>query len=179
MRNLPGGAIHHIRVLDPKGNVALESEGVYEDRGLLPMVVAFFSVEVDLATPGVWRFQVEFDDTRVVDAPFRVVASAKQAVNRAPGKIGVHFPNAPAAGEAAVCEVVTSLIGRDPDFDLVSYHYEWRSKNKLLRSVTSAGSTDLLAANLVHAGDRLSCRVTPRDGQSSGPPAVVKAVVGG
>ena len=178
LRNLPGGATHRVRVLDPKGNVALESEGVYEDRGPLSLVVAFFSVEVDLATPGVWRFQLELDDTRVVDAPFQVVASARQVVNRAPSKIGVRFPTAPAAGEAALCEVVTSLLGRDPDYDLVRYRYEWRSGSKLLRAVTSAASTDLLAADLVRAGDRLSCRATPSDGKRFGKPAVAKAVVG-
>jgi hypothetical protein len=179
VRNLPGGATHRVRVLDPKGSVALESEGAYADVGPLSLVVAFFSEEVDLATPGVWRFQVELDDTRVVDAPFRVVASAKQVVNRAPSKIGVLFPTAPAAGEATICEVLTSLTGRDPDYDLVRYRYEWRAGSKLLRTVTSAATTDLLAADLVHAGDRLSCRVTPNDGKRAGPTALAKAVVGG
>ena len=179
VRNLPAGATHRVRVIDPRGQVALEREGIYEDRGPLAMVVTLFSVDLNLSTTGGWRFQLEFDDAPVVDAPFRVVSSAKQIVNRPPSKIGLRLSPAPTAGEVATCEVLTSSIGEDPDYDLVSYRYEWRSGSKLLRSVTSAASTDLLAADLVHAGDRLSCRVTPSDGRRAGPPAVARAVVGG
>jgi hypothetical protein len=177
VRNLPAAATHLVRVLDPQGRVALESAGTYEDRGLSAVVITLFSVELDLAATGSWRFQLELDGTPLIDAPFRVVASAKQVVNRPPNRIRLRLSPAPVAGEVAACEVLTSLIGEDPDYDLVKYRYEWRSGDKLLRAVTSAASTDLLAANLVRAGDRLSCRVTPSDGRRPGPPAVAKAVV--
>jgi hypothetical protein len=179
VRNLPGAATHRVRVLGPRGTVALESEGTYENRDPLPMVIALFSLDLDLATPGDWRFQLELDGMPVVDAPFRVVARPKQVVNRPPNKIRLRLSPAPVAGEVAACEVLTSLIGEDPDYDLVRYRYEWRSGSKLLRSVTSAASTDLLAADLVHVGDRLSCRVTPSDGRRVGPLAVARAIVGG
>jgi peptidase M23-like protein len=179
VRNLPAGATHRVRVLDPQGQVALEREGTYEDRGPLPFAITLFSLELDLTITGEWRFQLELDGMPVVDAPFRVVASPKQVVNRPPSKIGLLLSPAPVAGEVVACEVLTSLIGEDPDYDLVRYRYEWRSGSKLLRSVTSAALTDLLAADLVHAGDHLTCRVTPSDGKRFGPPAAAKAVVGG
>jgi peptidase M23-like protein len=177
VHNLPAGATHRVRVLDAQGHVALESEGTYDDSGPFPLVITLFSLDLDLSTTGVWRFQLELDGTLVVDAPFRVVASPGQVVNRPPNKIGLSLSPAPVAGEVVACEVLTPLIGKDPDYDIVSYRYDWRSGSRLLRSVTSAGSTDLLAADLVHAGDRLSCRVTPSDGQRLGRPAVAKAVV--
>jgi hypothetical protein len=179
VRNLPAAATHRVRVLDAHGNVALESEGTYENGVPLPLVITLFSLELDLASTGSWRFQLELDGAPLIDAPFRVVAGPKQVRNRPPARIGLRLAPAPVDGEVGTCEVLTSSIGEDPDYDLVSYRYEWRSGSKLLRSVTSAALADRLAADQVHAGDKLSCRVTPSDGRRVGPTAMAKAVVGG
>ena len=178
VHNLPGGASHRLRIVDPRGRVALNQLGRYENRGHVHSAVTLFSFSLDLSIVGTWRFQLDFDGTRVVDAPFRVVALAAQATNRPPGTIGVRISPAPTlAGEAATCEVLTSFVRDDPDYDLVSYRYEWRAGTQLVRALTSAASTDMLAADLVRPG-KLSCRVTPTDGRLAGPSALTWTVVG-
>jgi hypothetical protein len=61
------------------------------------------------------------------------------------------------------CEVQTSLITEDPDFDLVGYRYEWKVNNRVVRSVTSAALSDLLPADTAQPKDKVSCRVTVSD----------------
>ena len=46
-------------------------------------------------------------------------------------------------GQVLTCEVLSQLMARDPDYDIVSYRYEWRVNNRVVRSVTSAALTDL------------------------------------
>lgn len=50
-----------------------------------------------------------------------------------------------------------------PDFDLVGYRYEWKVNNRVVRSVTSAALTDLLAAGTALPKDKVSCKVTVLD----------------
>ena len=70
-----------------------------------------------------------------------------------------------------VCSVDTSLVTEDPDYDIVSYRYEWKVKGKVVRAVTSAALSDLLPAGAARGNDKVSCRVTPNDGKKNGPPS--------
>jgi hypothetical protein len=102
-----------------------------------------------------------------VDAPFRVVSNANQAKNRPPNKIKARLTR----GAVTTCTVETSLVSEDPDYDVVSYRYEWKVNGKVVRSVTSAGLSDLLPAVVARAHDKVSCRVIPNDGKKNGPAA--------
>ena len=75
------------------------------------------------------------------------------------------------------CVVQTSLVAEDPDFDVVSYLYEWRVNGKVVRKVKSAALMDLLPAGAARAKDRVTCKVTPSDGRRNGPASLAGRAV--
>ena len=149
-------------------------QGLFNNSSVLELAWVLTSFNVSLDLPGTWRVQILINDDMVVDAPVKVVTNSRQIANRAPNKISAHLsPPHPAEGQALICQVQSPLILRDPDFDVVSYRYEWRVNGHLVRTVTSAGLTDLLASGVARPGDKVSCRVTPTDGKKAGPVATV------
>jgi hypothetical protein len=66
----------------------------------------------------------------------------------------------------AQCIVATSLVVRDPDYDVVRSRYRWRVGGKTLRTLTSAALSDVLP---LPAGGAVRCDVTPSDGKLSAP----------
>lgn len=178
MRNLPANALYHLQLLNPRGAVVQGLGGSLGNPE--PFLLAFlnpsFTLNLDLL--GTWRLQAEIDGSRVIDAPFKVVATSKQVVNRPPNKVTARLlPPHPVEGQVLTCTVQTSLVTEDPDYDIVSYRYEWKVNGRVVRSVTSAALTDLLAAGKAHPKDRVSCRVTPTDGKKAGPASVVNGIV--
>jgi hypothetical protein len=108
---------------------------------------------------------VDVNGTTAVNAPFTVVTSSAQIVNRRPNSITARLvPAAPATGQIMTCQVNSPLLLRDPDYDIVRYRYEWTVNNKIVRSLTSAALSDVLAKGKVKKGDKVKCRVTPLDG---------------
>jgi hypothetical protein len=175
LRAVPGGAPFRVRVYDPKKRVALDRTGLHghQDQRL---AVALIDLDLDLATVGLWRLVAELDGGPLVDAPFRVVASASQLGNRKPNRVTARLaPAQVEPGRVMTCTVDTSPVNEDPDFDVVAYRYEWRAGSRLLRQATSAGLSDRLAADVAAPGEKVTCKVTPTDGKSSGPTAVAKA----
>ena len=178
LRNLPADSIFRLQVLNPRGQVAFESSGGFSNPTFSRLAFGTFSFTLDLETLGTWRFQLEINDALVVDAPFRVVATARQVTNRPPNRIVARLsPAHPLEGEVVTCEIQTSLVAEDPDYDVVSYRYEWRINNRLLRSVTSAALTDLLPAGETKPGNKVICRVVPADGKSVGKAAQAAGTV--
>jgi hypothetical protein len=175
MRNLPTRAPYDLRVLDPRHQVVTEISSVFPNSGVYHLAYWVFPFFLDLDVTGTWKFQVEIDGNLVVDAPFRVVATAKQVTNRAPNRITARLSQ-PAEAQFLTCQVQTPLVARDPDFDIVRYTYEWRVNNKVARTVTSAGLADVLAAGLTKPGDKVKCKVVPSDGKRSGPAATAQIV---
>jgi murein DD-endopeptidase MepM/ murein hydrolase activator NlpD len=177
LRNVPADASYRIRVLDPRGRVVYEESGSYGTSELFKLSLFAGALELPLDTLGSWRAKIEIEGSELIDAPFRVVASAAQAKNRKPNRIAARMaPARPVAGEVMTCVADGSPIAEDPDYDLVSYRYEWRVDNRLVRLVTSAATSDLLPADAAPPGSRVSCRVTPSDGKAAGTPAVARAV---
>ena len=173
MRNLPAPSSYRLRVLDPRRKVALQLAGPLTEDLPLRLAWADFAFDVDLQAVGIWRLVLEADGMGVVEAPFRVVASARQARNRPPARVTATLsPSRPVEGEAHTCTVRTPAVGEDPDYDVVAYRYEWRVNGALVRAVTSAALADMLAGDVARQGDRVSCRVTPTDGRSAGPAAL-------
>jgi hypothetical protein len=174
MRNLPVNATFELRMLNPRGQQVVDRQGSFENSAVFELAWVLDSFNVNLDLPGTWRVQILINDGVVVDAPFKVVTNARQIVNRAPNKVTAHLsPPHPVEGQALICQVQSPLALRDPDFDIVSYRYEWRVNGHLVRTVTSAGLTDFLASGVAHPGNKVSCRVTPTDGKKAGPVANV------
>jgi hypothetical protein len=170
LRNLPTSSTYRASIVNPRGKVELEQSDAFGNPGLLRLGWGFFEFDVNLDLPGKWRLRIDINGGRAVDVPFTVVANSKQVKNRPPGKITARLsPKSPVEGEVMVCEVQTSLISEDPDFDIVRYRYEWKVNGRVARSVTSAALTDLLSAGTARAKDKVTCKVTPSDGRKNGP----------
>ena len=85
-------------------------------------------LRLDLAQLGRWTLRYSLDGTVLAEAPFDVVATARQIGNRPPEAVTASLePAAPRAGEVVVCRVATSLVTEDPDYDIVRYRYRWTS----------------------------------------------------
>ena len=172
VRNLPVLPAFNARLLDPRGNVVSATTGSLTNRTPRRLEVLYFNFDVDLDTLGTWRLSADVEGFPPIDAPFRVVASAAQLKNRKPNKVTATFtPASPRTGRAFTCAVNTSAVTEDPDYDVVAYRYEWRVAGRPVRAVTSAARTDMLAAGVAAPGQKVSCRVTPTDLKSAGPPA--------
>jgi len=129
-------------------------------------------------TPGRWTVRYELGDKLAAEAPFDVVATRKQVVNRPPNEVGVSLdPVAPRAGDVVFCRVATSLVTEDPDFDIVRYRYRWTSGSRVVRTVTSAALSDAVRRDAARAAERLTCEVTPSDGRLRGPAASATATL--
>ena len=166
-----------VRFLRPDGSVALDAEPEVDIRG---REVAWLdgAYRVGLDTLGRWTVAYEADGQRLFEAPFDVVASAAEVVNRAPAAVAPRLvPAAPRTTDVVRCELDTSLVTEDPDYDVVSYRYRWTAGGRVLREVTSAALSDVLAQGSARPGETVSCAVTPSDGRLDGPAASVSAQV--
>lgn len=110
-----------LRVLRPDGDVALDrrpaSIPAYNGVG-----AAKWPLQLRLDRLGTWRIQLDAGGATIADAPFEVVARAAQVVNRAPAPVQLELaPTAPRGGDVVFCRVRTSLVTRDPDYDVVRY----------------------------------------------------------
>jgi hypothetical protein len=172
LRNMPADPALTLRFLNPKGQQTLLVHGGFGDGGFYSIADVLFSFDLDLNLTGTWRFQATIDGNLLLDAPFQVVATARQVKNRPPRKVALRLsPLQAGEGQVVSCQVQTSLVTEDPDYDTVRYRYEWRVNNRPVRTVTSAALTDLLASGLAQPRDKVSCKVTPSDGKASGPAA--------
>ncbi len=169
LRNLPTRSTYRISVLNPRGRVVDEISGGFGNSDSANLYYLYYAFNLNLDTVGNWRVRMTINDS-TVDAPFRVVNSANQAKNRPPKKVAARLtPRNPVEGRVMTCTVQTSFVTEDPDYDLVRYRYEWKVNGRTVRTVTSAALSDLLATGVARPRDRVSCKVTPSDGQKSGP----------
>lgn len=176
MRNLPGGSSWRMRVLAPDGSTAVEQSGGWGGRGLQKIATGFLWFETTFVSTGTWRLQIDNNGSTIVDAPFTVVSDPARIVNRPPSRITVRLdPPRPVTGEVMTCQVQTSLIFEDPDYDIVRYRYEWKVGRRVVRRVTTAALSDVLAKGMTRTGNRVSCRVTPLDGAAAGAAAMASA----
>lgn len=173
-RNLPGGSTWRLRVINPGGATLLDESDSWGNSILWRGGSGIFWMETSF-TAGRWRFLVDVNEATVVDVPFTVAATSR-AVNRKPNPVKARLvPAAPVTGEVMTCQVQTSLILEDPDYDAVRYKYVWKVNNKVVRTVTSAALSDVLAKGKTKKGDRVICTVTPGDGRLNGPAAVARS----
>jgi len=175
-RNLPPSPALGIRVLDPRRREVVSISGALANSTVQHLGVVTFGFDLALETVGTWHFIADVEGMPPIDMPFKVVANAAQLGNRKPNKTAATLtPRSPVEGRVLTCTVNGSPITEDPDYDVVGYRYDWRVNGRLVRSVTSAALTDLLAADVASPGDKVQCRVTPTDLRSFGPSATAVA----
>jgi hypothetical protein len=137
-------------------------------------------LRLDLAQLGQWRLRYSLDGRTLAEAPFDVVAAAREVRNRPPAAVTASLePASPRAGAVVVCRVSTSLVTEDPDYDIVRYRYRWTSGGRVVRSLTSAALSDALRRDATRPGEQLTCDVTPSDGKLRGPTAAATAPLPG
>ncbi len=114
---------------------------------------------------GTWKVELHINGKKLDTLPFEVLVKRDPKLNRAPVALKkVKFRKTPKAGTVPFCEIKHPLIVDDPDYDVVSYRYEWTVNGDVVRDVTIAAHSDALATDLFAKGDRLECTVTPTDG---------------
>lgn len=157
----------------PDGSVALDAERETRLQGYRATWASWHE-RLDLDRTGRWRLRLFSAGRALVDAPFTVGARA----NRPPNALAVTLdPAQPTRNDVVQCIVRTSLVTEDPDYAIVRYRYRWRVAGRRVRTVTSAGLSDVLRHRLARAGQRVSCTVTPSDGKLLGPTASARVTV--
>ena len=76
--------------------------GPFGNDQLFEVAFLFFNFDLNLNVVGNWRYQVSINDGIVVDAPFKVVATSRQVVNRAPNRVAAHLLPADYFGQLAL-----------------------------------------------------------------------------
>jgi len=177
--NRPPNSSFRARYQRPDSSIAFDS-------GALPFGNQFFAQEwwywngfnVNLNVAGTWHILLDINGEAMAAAPFDVVSSADQIVNRPPYPITVSLdPPVPAAADTIFCLVNTDLVLDDPDYDVVRYHYVWRVDGQIVRDIVSAGHADAIPHHTASPDSLLECTVTPSDGEDDGPPVSVSAVL--
>ena len=138
----------------------------------------WWSLDVNLDRPGTWAIVLEVNDRRLFTIPFTVVASPAEVVNRPPNPVTPEIePIALRANQVAVCRATSpALLVADPDYDVVSYRYQWTVDGNIVRDVTTAATSDALAREHVKPTARISCTIIASDGATSTQPVTANAM---
>lgn len=176
---MPANSTWSIRYIRPNGSVVVNSGPNAFNNPFYRESWWWFRYFVNLDTVGVWTAELSINGKVLVSAPFTVVSSVQQVVNRAPNGITVAFdPPSPKPADVLFCRVTSPPTLGDPDYDVVRYHYVWNVNGHTVRDVVSAGRADAIPHDSGVAGNTVQCTVTPSDGQLSGPPSSVQANLG-
>lgn len=176
MANIRAGADYQILLEAPNGSTSAAS-GTFERAAEL--VSSSWELDTHLNQFGTWKIILVIDGERVKEAPFTVVSSAAEIVNRTPSPISAMLlPTTLNSGNVPQCRVETELPA-DPDYDVVSYQYEWQVDGETVRSLTSAATSDALPRQYARRGSVISCSVTATDGSLSTPTVTAHTTVQG
>ncbi|HJQ38365.1 MAG TPA: M23 family metallopeptidase [Thermoanaerobaculia bacterium] len=173
LHNVPVQTSYEMRLRRPDGTIANTRSNSYNNTTLLRSLHTWGSFNLEPNVLGTWSVEVAFNGATMITAPFLVVATSTEIHNRAPNAVTVSIK----PGTVPRCEVDTSLVHEDPDYDVMRYRYQWTVGNRIVREVTSAGLMDALPSDAARLGDRIACTVTPNDGVLDGPVASAELVV--
>jgi murein DD-endopeptidase MepM/ murein hydrolase activator NlpD len=137
----------------------------------------FYFLNPDIA--GTWTLEFSLNGQVMVNAPFTVLDAGSVPANRPPNPVTAALdPIWPSTNDVVFCRVNGSLLA-DPDYDLVRFRFEWMINDVRVRDVTNAAYSDALQRGLARAGDVITCRVTPSDGQTFGAPSTAQTITAG
>ena len=174
--NVPAQTSYEMRLRRPDGTIAATRSNSYGNAALLRILFSWGSFNLDPSIAGEWSVEIAFNGSTMIVAPFLVVATSSEIRNRPPNAIAVSIQPL-TSNDVPRCEVDTSLVHEDPDYDVMRYRYQWVVGNRIVREVTSAGLMDVLPRDAARPGDRVVCNVTPNDGVLDGPSASAEAIV--
>ncbi|MFZ4765746.1 MAG: peptidoglycan DD-metalloendopeptidase family protein [Roseimicrobium sp.] len=179
IHNFPANSTFRVRFLRPAGTVSFDSGTQGFNGGGAPFYRWswwWWSYNINLNVAGNWTVELSVNGAVAISAPLRVQNGI--VVNQPPYDVTATFdPPAATANDVIMCRVPFHLLD-DPDYDVVSYRYEWHRNGNLVRTSTNAALSDALAANTCVNGDTLTCTVTPKDTLNEGSPFTVSLVVG-
>jgi hypothetical protein len=178
LHNVPVQTSYEMRLRRPDGTVAATRSNSYGNTALLRILFSWGSFDLEPSVLGNWSVEIAFNGTTMVTAPFLVVAASSEIQNRPPNAVAVSIkPAQLTSNDVPRCEVETSLVHEDPDYDVMRYRYQWTVGDRIVREVTSGGLMDALPRDVSRPGDRIVCRVTPYDGALDGPAASAQVTV--
>jgi hypothetical protein len=176
LRNMGLGNTWQVRFKRPNGSIAYTSPvTTFTNTSYFPWSWWWWQYDIPSmkTTPGTWEVRLTINGIVQIDAPLEVVPTPIPGFNRAPEPIGVSFvPACPKPSDVLVCEIDTSLVLDDVDWDILSYHYVWKVGGGVVRDVTTAAHSDVLPRLSWSAGETVTCEVTPSDGMLPGPTAM-------
>lgn len=171
--NLPASSTWRVRYVRPDGSIALDSGAGSFGNSFYRWSWWWWSYTLNLNVIGTWTVRLTLNGATAAEAPFDVVATAAEIVNRPPDAVTVGlWPDRPRATDVLQCRIETDLVLDDPDYDIVRYRYVWSVDSVVVRDVTTAAHSDTLARGIAPAGAWVTCEVTPSDGVASAPAAV-------
>jgi hypothetical protein len=175
LANVPRGSNYTISLQRPNGTIDAATFKVGQKQE--EFLTIQWAINAPLLDVGPWKVLLDVADVRVATLPFNVVPSAPQIFNHTPNDISVSIDPIN-TGDVAVCHANGGLV-KDPDYDVVSYMYQWQVNGATVRTVTSAASTDVLARQYSTFRASVSCTVTVSDGRLQTVPVTAFADVKG
>lgn len=174
--NRPANTTYTLTTRRPNGSIASFTTGSFEAPSRSGWIWRARSLLLDEI--GTWYVDLAVNDEVLVHAPFKVVGTAAEVVNRPPNPAPFRFRKFPiTADDVPVCEVAAFTVLDDPDYDLVRYRYVWKVNGITRRDVTTGAQSDALARNWISRGATVRCEVTPMDSVASAPTSIVENVV--
>lgn len=169
--NQPANSTYRIRFRRPDGvTSALDVSGDFNSNPFYRQAWWWYSYFLNFDVTGQWHVLIDINGSTLIDAPLDIVASDANIVNRPPNPItAVLDPVNYTINDAIFARVQSSLLLRDPDYDIVRYRYQWTVNGVSIRDVTTAGMADAIPKGSASVTDSVICTITPSDGKASGP----------
>ena len=174
--NRPANSSYTLTTRRPDNSVASFTTGSFQAPSRSGWIWRARSLQLDQT--GTWHVDLVINDVLMVHAPFKVVDSPDQVVNRPPNDTAFRFRKHPlTADDVPVCELATFTVLDDPDYDLVRYRYVWKVDGITRRDVTTGAKSDALARNWISRGAIVRCEVTPTDTVANAATSVIETMV--
>jgi len=175
LANVTPGSNYTLSLQRPSGTIDAANFKVGQDQE--EFLTIQWAINAPLLDVGTWKVLLDVGGVRVATLPFNVVPTVNQFFNHAPNDVSVSIDPI-STGDVAICRANSGLIA-DPDYDVVSYTYQWQVNGGTVRTVTSAASTDVLARQFSTFHAAVSCTVTASDGRLQTIPVTAFADVKG
>jgi hypothetical protein len=174
LAHVPKQSRFRFSFVNPSGEVVPSFGGAFKNEQTLRTGWYWWGLGIDTSTRGTWRVRLRINKKQVLNAPMDVVPNKAAIHNRPPQPIVARLrTTGDGIDDVLLCEVMKPTLVRDLDYDLVKYDYGWTVDGESVRSVTSAGLADVLAARTAEAGQEVACSITPSDHTSKGQTATV------
>lgn len=166
LANLPASSTYRIRFLRPDGTTAFNGTGAFNNASAFRQSWWWWNYTLNWNMVGTWRLLLDVNNQTAINAPFKIVSSSSEIVNRPPNPVTISVDAAePVESQPIFCRVQTSNEFEDPDYDIVRYQYRWLVNGALVRSVETAALSDAIPKGSFVRGDLITCGVTPTDGR--------------